>query len=172
MEIQEVSKLHISPFWDDEYKKLNYKREPFNDPVSETLWISQGFSGPFTGLMCDMRQTQPSWNNKFLDLFSDLGLKNIGTSYYKMETGNVLPVHADLYKRYIEIFNLKGQENKIFRAVIFLESWKSGHYAEYNYEPFVNWNAGDCVVWKYDVNHMAANLGLDPRYTLQITGHL
>jgi hypothetical protein len=26
--------------------------------------------------------------------------------------------------------------------------------------------------WTYDTPHMAANIGLEPRYTLQITGHI
>jgi alpha-ketoglutarate-dependent taurine dioxygenase len=53
-----------------------------------------------------------------------------------------------------------------------LEDWLSGLYAEYDNEPFVNWRAGDCVIWNYNVTHMAANLGVRPRYTLQITGHI
>jgi hypothetical protein len=55
---------------------------------------------------------------------------------------------------------------------VFLEDWQSGHYAEYNNQPYVNWKAGDCVYWQYDLSHMAANIGISPRFTLQITGHL
>ena len=36
----------------------------------------------------------------------------------------------------------------------------------------LGWQAGDTVEWTYDLPHMAANIGLEPRYTLQITGHL
>ena len=79
---------------------------------------------------------------------------------------------SDLYKKYVELFDLQGKEQTIYRAILFLEDWKPGHYAEYNYSPFVDWRIGDCVVWQYDMPHMAANLGLDPRYTLQITGHI
>jgi len=32
-----------------------------------------------------------------------------------------------------------------------------------------NWKAGDYVLWKNDAIHMAANLGLESRYTAQIT---
>jgi hypothetical protein len=32
------------------------------------------------------------------------------------------------------------------------------------------WQAGDVVEWTYDTPHLAANMGIDPRYTLQITG--
>jgi hypothetical protein len=28
------------------------------------------------------------------------------------------------------------------------------------------------VEWTYDTEHMAANCGFEPRYTLQITGHI
>jgi hypothetical protein len=89
-----------------------------------------------------------------------------------MDTGTVLPVHRDLYKKYVEIFDLKGKESTICRAIVFLEDWQSGHYAEYNNEPYVDWLAGTVVEWQYDLPHMAANLGLTPRYTLQITGHV
>lgn len=167
-----VSKIHIYPFWNGEYKTLDYTREPFNDPDSVGLWVTQGYLGPFTGVMCDMRKPQPSWNQRIVDLFQRQGWKDVGTSYYRMDTGVVLPKHSDLYKAYIRLFNLQGQENKIYRAVLFLEDWSPGHYAEYDNEPFVNYCAGDCVIWRYDTPHMAANLGLSPRYTLQITGHI
>ncbi len=172
MAIHGVVKLHLGKFWDDEYKKLNYIREPFNDPASVDTWVTQGYSGPFTGLMCDMRSPQPSWNQQFVDIFSARGWKDIGTSYYRMDTGTVLPDHQDLYLKYIDLFDLKGKEHLIYRAIVFLEDWQSGHYAEYDHEPFVGWRAGDCMAWCNDTPHMAANLGLQPRYTLQITGHL
>ena len=168
----EVSKLHIGKFWDDEYKNLNYVREPFNDPVSVNTWVTQGYSGPFTGLMCDMRTPQPSWNQQFVNIFTARGWKDIGTSYYKMDTGVVLPDHRDLYTRYVELFNLSGLEHTIHRAIVFLEDWQSGHYAEYDHEPFVGWRAGDCMTWCNDTPPLAANIGLLPRYTLQITGHI
>ena len=37
-------------------------------------------------------------------------------------------------------------------------------------EPVVGWRAGQVVEWQYDTPHMAANIGLEDRYTLQITG--
>jgi hypothetical protein len=172
MATPEVSKLHIGKFWDDEYKNLTYVREPFNDPASVNTWVTQGYWGPFTGLMCDMRTPQPSWNQQFVDIFAARGWKDIGTSYYKMDTGVVLPDHRDLYTRYVELFNLVGLEHTIHRAIVFLEDWQSGHYAEYDHEPFVGWRAGDCMTWRNDTPHLAANIGLLPRYTLQITGHI
>ena len=120
--------------------------------------------------MCDMRSPQPSWNHKFIDIYQGMGWKDIGTSYYRMGTGTILPTHSDLYLRYIEIFGLKGQESKIRRAIVFLEDWRPGHYSEVNDHPRTKWRAGDVVEWQYDLPHMAANMGTEPRYTLQITG--
>jgi len=165
-----ITQYKIKVFWDDEYQHLDYVNEQFNDTTLLNQWTELGYPNRFTGDMCDMRQQQPSWNTQFVDFFAAKGWKDIGTSYYRMNTGTVLPTHGDLYLRYIALFNLQGREPSIRRAIIFLQNWRPGHYAEYEGQPFVNWSAGDVVEWSYDTPHMAANLGLDPRYTLQITG--
>ena len=164
--------FNIAPFWNDEYKHLTYTKEKFNDPVTEIVWQDAGFRGPFGGWMCDMRNTQPSWNEQFIDFFTTLGWQDIGTSYYRMDPGSSLPEHVDTYKKYIELFDLKGQESRIHRAVIFLEPWQSGHYAECDGVPYTNWIAGFTLLWNWDAPHMAANMGMIPRYTLQVTGHV
>jgi len=165
-------KYHIDRFWDDEFKTLDYIQEPFNDPDSVNLWISQGYHDKICGDLCDMRHRLPAWANKFIDIYSQQGWKDVGVAFYRMKTGTVIPVHADLYKRYIELFNLQGKEHTIRRALVLLEDWKSGHYLEVEGKPYVNWTAGDTVEWAHDSPHMAANIGLQDRYTLQITGHL
>jgi hypothetical protein len=163
---------NIEPFWDDEYKNLNYSIESFNNPLDTERWLKAGYRCNFTGAMCDMRYPQPSWNDKFIDHFAGLGWRDIGTSYYRMDTGTILPQHQDTYKRYVELFNLQGQEHTIRRAIVFLEDWASGHYLELKGVPVTGWRQGFTVMWAYDAPHMAANLGLTPRYTLQITGHV
>jgi hypothetical protein len=167
-----LQRFQLAKFWDDQYKQLDYENESFNDTNITQLWLSQGYPDKFTGDMCDMRRSQPAWNQRFIEIFSGQGWKDVGTSYYKMTTGTVLPTHQDLYLKYIELFGLQGREHTIRRAIIFLEDWQPGHYAEYADQPFVNWRAGAVVQWAYDTPHMAANLGLAPRYTLQITGHI
>jgi hypothetical protein len=162
----------IPCFWDNEYTKLDYINEDFNDDSNVKQWLALGFPNKFTGDMCDMRSHQPSWNKAFVETFKELGWKDIGTSYYRMMPGTVLPNHSDLYKKYINLFNLQGQEHTIRRAVVFLEDWQSGHYAEYAGKAYTGWLAGSTVEWEYDTPHMAANLGVTPRYTLQITGHV
>jgi hypothetical protein len=165
--------FNIDPFWDDEFKSLEYiKFEDFNDQQTLVQWMDQGFRGPFGGAMCDMRSPQPSWNDKFIEFFSDLGWQDIGTSYYCMNTGTMLPTHSDIYQRYINLFNLQGRESTIRRAVVFLEPWAPGHIAECAGRGYTEWIRGFTLIWAWDVPHMAANLGTTPRYTLQITGHV
>lgn len=168
----QVRRYQLHPFWDDSYIGLDYNNETFNDPYQIHAWQSQGYANRFTGDMCDMRATQPVWNQRFLDLFRGQGWQNIGTSYYRMSTGTVLPTHQDRYVRYIDLHGLLGREHTIRRAIVFLEDWQPGHYAEYEGQAFVNWKAGAVIEWNYDAPHMAANLGATPRYTLQITGHV
>jgi len=166
-----VSKYHVPAFWDDEFKRLDYINETFNDPESVERWLAQGFSNRFTGDMCDMRSAQPSWNKTIIEVFEQMAWQDIGTSYYRMMPGTILPTHQDLYKKYIELFDLAGQEHTIYRAVIFLEDWQPGHYLEAMDQPITRWCAGDVVEWVYDTPHLAANMGSTPRYTLQVTGH-
>lgn len=172
MVTHEINKYWIDPFWNDEYKGLDYINEPFNDDPNVTRWLAQGYPGKFTGDMCDMRSPQPRWNQQFIDIFEQLGWQDIGTSYYRMMPGTILPTHSDLYIKYIDLFNLQGKEDTIKRAVVFLEDWKPGHYFEGIDQPMIQWVAGTVVEWTYDTPHMAANMGTTPRYTLQITGHV
>ena len=100
------ARYKIPVFWDDEYKLLDYQHESFNDAASIARWTDMGYSSKFTGHMADMRTQQPSWNNQFINIYQDLGWQAIGTSYYRMDTGTVLPTHSDLYTRYVTIHNL------------------------------------------------------------------
>jgi hypothetical protein len=167
-----IHKYQLYPFWDQEYKNLEYINEEFNDTQQTMIWQAMGYPNRFTGDMCDMRSKQPTWNQRFIDIFKGQGWKDIGTSYYRMGSGTTLPTHGDLYSKYVQLFDLQGREHNIRRAIVFLEDWQSGHYFEALDQPLVDWRAGQVVEWTYDTPHMAANLGPNPRYTLQITGHI
>jgi hypothetical protein len=162
----------LDVFWDDEFKNLDYIQEHYNDPLDVQRWLAQGYQSKICGDMADMRGRQPEWNHRFIEYFQSQGWQNIGTSYYRMTSGTVMPVHEDRYVRYIDLFDLRGREHTIRRALILLEDWRPGHYLEVAGEPFVKWKAGMAVEWIYDTPHMAANIGLEPRYSLQITGHV
>lgn len=151
---------------DESFKNLSYIKEPFNDIDAINEWRKIYGDIFDTGEMVDYRHSQPDWTTKIIDY---IGLNLAGSSYYRMKPGKILPYHRDTYIRYInhnKITNLK----QIHRAIIFLEEWKPGHIFEIDGFPINNYKAGTFVMWQYDTLHLAANIGLHDRYTLQITG--
>ena len=169
---QGVKIYNLDVFWDDQHRHLDYIHEAFNDPEDVQRWLKQGYQSKICGDLCDMRHTLPTWNTEFVRYFAAQGWQDIGCAYYRMTSGTVMPVHQDRYVTYQALFDLHDRPHSIRRALVLLEDWQSGHYLEVAGEPLVAWRAGTVVEWPYDTPHMAANLGLTPRYTLQITGHL
>lgn len=150
-----------------EYKNLTYINKPFNDQNTINKWKSLGHNYErYTGLMRDQSQELPEW---CYEVSRQLPLQNFGITLYCMTPGIIMPEHSDTFIKYREIMDLKSTDN-VGRAVVFLEDWKSGHYFEISETPIVNWKKGDYVLWKNDTPHMAANLGKENRYTMQITG--
>ena len=155
--------------WNTELvKNLPYAREAFNDEIQLAMWIKQGHQ-PRTGGLFDMRRpNQPSSTQLLIDWASHL--EHVGVSYYEMAPGDNLPYHSDTYKKYISLFDLWDRHKRIWRYIFFVEDWKPGHIFEIDGMPLTQWKSGDYVAWRYDVPHMAANLGTDNRYTIQLTG--
>lgn len=154
------------PWWSG-YRDLPYQNEPFNDPHSVALWRSLGYTQTrFTGDMYDMRQPQPDWIDQFRDTFP---WRCWAWSVYRMPPGTVLPNHGDTYQRYREIHGIQDIE-QVWRAVVFLEHWQSGHYFEIDGQPITEWAQGEYAMWRGSTPHLAANMGQTDRYTLQITG--
>jgi len=61
-------------------------------------------------------------------------------------------------------------KDEIIRVNIFLEDWKTGHYFELNGNPILKWQAGDAIILDASKPHLSANAGIDPKFTMQITG--
>jgi len=159
------------PNYFNEMRELPYMREKFNDDVQMQQWQNKGFT-PRVGFLYDMRyEEQPSLTQKLIEYMEKQGLANIAVSYYRMNKGDNLPYHSDLYVKYISLFNLESVKHNIVRYILFPEDRKPGHIFEID-GTLVNWRAGDWVAWRYDVPHMAANFGDDDRYTIQVTGVL
>ena len=166
------TKNYIVPFWDDQYKTINYFKRPFNGVDELKLWREDGYQHAeeyFTGYMCPHGETHPDWTDDIVDSITQkYDLNDVGVCYYRMETGVILPIHSDHYKIYRDRFNCSLSQVK--RVLVFLEDWKSGHYFELDGIPIVNWKAGDYYQWTGATKHMASNIGVDDRYTLQLTG--
>ena len=164
---------NIKPFWDNEYKNLDYRKEVFNDEYAIDEWRKQGYDNDvdyFSGKMANHYDPLPSWHNKILDwVEEEFQLKDVGCCYYRMDTNDIIPNHSDAYNVYTKKFNCKQED--VYKILVFLEDWKSGHYFEVEGNPFIEWKSGDYISWVGNTEHFAANIGTEYRYTLQITGH-
>ena len=155
----------ITPTWGLAHRELIYKKKPFNDPITMAKWRQHGhYYENNTGDLIDYKDLPP-W---VLPIAEQTGLNDLGASLFRMTTGCILPIHQDTYSLYKQFHNI--QHNRVMRIVVFLEDWQSGHYLEIDGAPITGWSAGDWVGWNYDTPHLAANLGMTDRYTMQITG--
>jgi len=160
-----VIKGEVDVIWSDDYKKLPYTKQPLTKAELET-WNSQGYyHESFTGAMYGGANSMPDWTGT---IACELGLRKTGFVFYKMITGDIMPTHVDHFRRYCEVFSVERQH--VWRAIVFLEEWHPGHYFEINGKAFCNYKKGEYVMWSADVPHAAANIGIQDRYTLQITG--
>lgn len=163
----------IKPFWSKiSYTKLDYSHVPFNNPKDMQTWNKQGYPNELVahGELCDMRKPQPWYADDIVKWFEKTyDLKNVGISFFRMKTACMIPTHKDTYKKYKSLFKCRAKD--IRRAIIFLDDWQPGHVLEVDGNPITKYKKGDFVFWENDTPHMAANIGLKTRYTIQLTGH-
>lgn len=158
----------LGRFWDDDFKSFHYVKQPVT--VEEILdWEKLGYKQSnvksFTGSMYDNKNPMPDWLERIEDTF---GLYKQTYTFYRMDTLEIMPVHTDHYRTYCRLNDTTPDQ--VYRVVMMLEDWKPGHYFELDGVGYTNWKAGDWFKWKNDVPHSASNIGVEPRYTLQITG--
>ena len=96
-------------------------------------------------------------------IFSEYSL-----SVIKQMPGQTIPEHFDTFYQFSKKINCKKEE--VCRLNFFLESWKSGHYFELLGEPIVKWRKMNFKVIRYNQSHLSGNMGMTPKYTMQITG--
>ena len=158
---------HITPWWDDSFKTLDYIYKPLSNIDDLVRWVNEGYRGlNLNGGIYDMQRPMPDYAQPF---FTMLDWDNVGISFYKMSTCDALPTHQDAYNNYRKRLGITDT-GVIWRCIVFLEDWKSGHYFEVDGKPHLEWKRGDYVLWNFDVPYYAGNFGTEPRYTLQITG--
>ena len=159
---------HVDPWWDDSYKELDYKYYATNFNSDDFhRWKRLGFDRfNLNGMLYDMRNPMPNFTKDFFSLHN---WNDVGISFFRMQFMDFLPNHKDHFVTYKEKFKIEDPMT-IWRSIVFLEDWKPGHYFEVNQKANTSWKAGDWVAWQYDTEHAAGNIGLEDRYTLQITG--
>jgi hypothetical protein len=161
---------HVGRFWyTEEVKNLNYTKQPITqDEVDQ--WVSKGYDyvKSFTGSMYDNKNPMPEFINRLKDIFYNY--KNLTFTFYKMSTLEIMPEHSDHYNTYMKLYG--ADYKNVHRILLMLEDWKPGHYLEIDGTGIINWVAGDYFIWENDCKHAAANIGVEDRYTLQITAEI
>lgn len=107
------------------------------------------------------------------DIGRQLGIEVITVSSIMKEPGTVFPLHRDN-------FNSPSWDqarlDQLIRVLICLEDCKIGHIIQYiedgKCRTRANWVAGDGFMWDSQVPHLTVNAGMQPKYTMQITGFL
>ena len=137
----------VPVLWGTKHRELTYIKDYFKDPEQESAWINSGH--------------QP----EALCVDENLYIVEIGG----FAPGTYLPMHVDRFEHYSKANNIQDLSS-IVRYVLFLEDSSVGHMLQIGHTVYYHWPAGLCVGWNHSTPHMAANLGGQDRYTLQITG--
>jgi hypothetical protein len=115
------------------------------------------------------------WTNSQIDfdrLGSQLNMEVVTVSTILQPPGNVIPIHRDTFfqikKRYPNDKRLK------VRANIYLQDWKMGHLIHYKnnneWYTHTHWKQGEGLLWDDKILHVGANIGLEDKITLQVSG--
>lgn len=162
---------HIQPYWSKEF----IDQIPFVTPPNPNIGfdlVDERDQERYQGLITADRVTElpDVLKSNLLDQEFNW-LENKIYAVHRMKPGTLLPAHRDLY-RYFKNSNGIEDVNDIIRVIVFLDHWHSGHILEISDTLIVKWQAGDWYTWRGGDAHLAANLGHENRYTLQITGTL
>jgi len=112
------------------------------------------------------------WNENLPSVFTNVGktfeLEKTVCVVDRMDPGQILPYHKDRYQAYIKRNDIQDTAN-ITRIIVFLHDQKPGHQLWIE-DKICMGPAGSYFGWHSNTKHMAANLGYESRYILQITG--
>jgi hypothetical protein len=101
-------------------------------------------------------------------LVSQLPLDNPIVTLTRQDPGQILPWH---YDRHFMLKNKYPNDARtVIRILVFLEDWKMGHILQIHDDILVKWKQGQAVVWDPSTYHVAANIGIETKWTCNITG--
>ena len=111
----------------------------------------------------------------YTELGDQLGMEVITVSSILQPPGNVITVHRDTFFQINKMYP-DDTRTKV-RANIYLEDWKVGHIIQYKdidkeWKNSTHWSASEGFLWDSDILHVSGNIGLEPKFTLQISGFL
>jgi hypothetical protein len=110
----------------------------------------------------------------FADIGRQLGMEVVSISSILQEPGHVIPYHRDMFHKINERFPHRSERR--VRANVFLEQGKLGHVLQFTvdqqHRTVTDWAANTGFMFDSDILHLSCNAGIEPKYTLQVSGLL
>lgn len=151
--------------WRTRLKGQKYQVSPMIDAEEQDL-INAG-ANPNLVLLRMLHENIPEIFIKMSNMF---GVEKPKVRVHVQFPGEVFTQHIDKLAPF-SVFPGDATES-IKRFVIFLTDWEPGHFYQFGNQNVQGWSAGDIhtFAWPH-VPHSTANAGMNPRVTLQVTGH-
>jgi hypothetical protein len=146
----------------DEWSVLPYYKRIESEPLPDTY------------IENNTQINQIFWSKDEVDfdkIGNALGMTVFTVATIKQMPGNILPWHSDNFYKIAEQYP-DVDKAKIVRANLFMEDWKIGHVLQIEQNVIANWKKGTGYMWSSGVYHLSGNLGLEDKYTLQVSGLL
>lgn len=142
--------------------------------VTELTDIHQQYGG-FPASYCfeNTRINQLWWTQEQLDFDAigrQLGMDVITVSSIRQVPGGVIPWHRDTFYQIRQ--RCPNRPETPVRANIYLEDWRMGHFIQFDDTVDTHWRQGQGWLWDDQILHLGANAGMEPKYTMQISGFL
>lgn len=160
---------HIDPFWNiADVKSIIYKADTHKDSELINIYTQAGHSNDHMRLY---NYFEPNPMPANIDVFKRLfpHIEHLSVAINKFCPGQYLPLHHDLYEKYIDLYNVKDI-NQIIRVMVMIEDGYPGQISQINDQLWHNWSAGDWISWKGIESHAVYNFSLHDRYAWQLTG--
>lgn len=162
---------HIKPNWNTEdFYNLDYILATHKDEELVDQYLKSGHSKEKLSLYkYQLPNPMPKCVDEYIvPHFTFLDKVAAAVNYFK--PGQYLPLHTDLYEKYIEMNDVNSEN--VIRCMVMLEDSSPGQILQIKDIAHCKWNAGDCFYWNHDEIHAFYNFGMKDRYAIQITGVL
>jgi hypothetical protein len=137
---------HIVPNWDiEDFYNLDYAFSTHQDVEVVNQYLSSGHNKDKLSLYkYHLPNPMPKCVDEYIvPHFTFLDKVSPAVNYFK--PGQYLPLHTDLYGRYIEINQVNSE--KVIRCMVMLEDNSPGQILQIKDVAHCTWKAGDCFYW-------------------------
>jgi len=147
---------NFSKTWNDDLVNITQEYKKFGYTEHNTkIWKSTN----------QVQRLVFKWQQRLID---QLPLDNPIVTLTRQDPGQILPWH---YDRHFMLKNLYPDDKRmIARILVFMQDWKIGHVLQIHDDLLVKWKKGQAVIWHPDTYHVSANIGLETKWTCNITG--